>query len=197
MPKREEILKAVISLSDKCAAPADLTISTIAEHAGVGKGTVYEYFSSKEEILAEAVGYFIDTSLSPLTGMTFHGSFREGFDQIVEEVGRIVEHHHSFFQMVFLSGQLNDFDSRLTERYDAKFEPLLERLACLIERLTEVGKAEGIVTGNPSQDDMLFSFICIAVAFGCTTNGPPKLCSAKQADGMKDFLFGKFIKLLN
>ncbi len=37
----------------------DLTISQIAQVAGVGKGTVYEYFSNKEDIVFEIISSFI------------------------------------------------------------------------------------------------------------------------------------------
>jgi len=37
----------------------NITISKIAECAGVGKGTVYEYFSNKEDIVFEIISVFI------------------------------------------------------------------------------------------------------------------------------------------
>ena len=38
---------------------ADLTISQIAKQAGVGKGTIYEYFANKEDIVFEIITTFI------------------------------------------------------------------------------------------------------------------------------------------
>jgi len=38
----------------------DVTISQIAETAGVGKGTIYEYFENKEDIVFEIITTFID-----------------------------------------------------------------------------------------------------------------------------------------
>ena len=37
----------------------NITISKIAECAGVGKGTIYEYFSNKEDIVVEIISVFI------------------------------------------------------------------------------------------------------------------------------------------
>ena len=37
----------------------NITISKIAECAGVGKGTIYEYFSNKEDIVFEIISVFI------------------------------------------------------------------------------------------------------------------------------------------
>ncbi len=39
---------------------SDITVSQIAETAGVGKGTIYEYFSGKEDIVFEIIASFID-----------------------------------------------------------------------------------------------------------------------------------------
>jgi AcrR family transcriptional regulator len=38
----------------------NITISQIAQTAGVGKGTVYEYFSNKEDIVFEIISSFIE-----------------------------------------------------------------------------------------------------------------------------------------
>lgn len=37
----------------------NITISKIAECAGVGKGTIYEYFTNKEDIVFEIISVFI------------------------------------------------------------------------------------------------------------------------------------------
>jgi AcrR family transcriptional regulator len=37
----------------------DLTVSQIAKTAGIGKGTIYEYFSNKEDIVLEIIASFI------------------------------------------------------------------------------------------------------------------------------------------
>lgn len=41
-------------------------VSDIAKHAGVGKGTVYEYFSSKDDIFRGCVDYILDNHIRKL-----------------------------------------------------------------------------------------------------------------------------------
>lgn len=53
-PKREQILEAAARLFVEQGFHAT-TVGGIARLAGVGKGTVYEYFSSKEELFRELV----------------------------------------------------------------------------------------------------------------------------------------------
>ena len=51
--KREAIIAAAVTCFSRDGF-AGTTISAIAQQAKIGKGTVYEYFTSKEEILVEA-----------------------------------------------------------------------------------------------------------------------------------------------
>ena len=45
------VYQAALRLIARGASPAAMKVQDIAREAGIGKGTVYEYFSSKEEIL--------------------------------------------------------------------------------------------------------------------------------------------------
>lgn len=60
--KREKILLAAVEkfLDEDFY---QVTVTEIAELAGVGKGTVYEYFSSKEELFKESFSYCADNYL--------------------------------------------------------------------------------------------------------------------------------------
>lgn len=52
--ERETALyEAALRLIAKGVNPAAMKVQQIADEAGIGKGTVYEYFASKDEILQE------------------------------------------------------------------------------------------------------------------------------------------------
>jgi AcrR family transcriptional regulator len=55
-PKRELILQSVLELFIADGIKG-LKVSKIASHADIGKGTVYEYFRSKDELFLGAVEY--------------------------------------------------------------------------------------------------------------------------------------------
>jgi len=57
--KRREIYQAAMELFARKGVPRT-TIREIAENAGIGKGTVYEYFGSKKEILAASFEYMLE-----------------------------------------------------------------------------------------------------------------------------------------
>ncbi|MBN1272378.1 MAG: TetR/AcrR family transcriptional regulator [Candidatus Aminicenantes bacterium] len=56
--KKEKIIKAAIQVFARKGF-ARTTISDVAMEANIGKGTVYEYFSTKEELIHEGFSYFV------------------------------------------------------------------------------------------------------------------------------------------
>lgn len=54
-PKVEALYQAIMELFKEGADINNLTVAEIAKKAGIGKGTVYEYFGNKEEMIAEAI----------------------------------------------------------------------------------------------------------------------------------------------
>jgi len=57
--KEKSIFKGIIELLNQGYKIHELKVSDIAVAAGIGKGTVYEYFSTKEEIIRQAVSYYV------------------------------------------------------------------------------------------------------------------------------------------
>lgn len=64
--KEVGIYEAVLTLLAQGEDLSALTVSQIAAAAGIGKGTVYEYFASKEDILHGLSYYCLDNELSLL-----------------------------------------------------------------------------------------------------------------------------------
>jgi len=57
--KKQEILIAAMKVFARKGV-ASTKMADVAEAAGIGKGTIYEYFKSKDDIFAEAFGHFIE-----------------------------------------------------------------------------------------------------------------------------------------
>lgn len=55
--KEKAIYQAVVELFEEGADLNNLTVAEITGRAGIGKGTAYEYFSDKEEMIAKALFY--------------------------------------------------------------------------------------------------------------------------------------------
>lgn len=58
-PKVQQLYKAVIDYLNEGIDVNSLKISDITKKAGIGKGTAYEYFTSKEEVIGGGILYYI------------------------------------------------------------------------------------------------------------------------------------------
>ncbi|MBP5529921.1 MAG: helix-turn-helix transcriptional regulator, partial [Lachnospiraceae bacterium] len=86
LPDKEvKIYAAVGELIKEGKDVMSLTISEISNRAGIGKGTTYEYFESKEEIIFKALHYFVIDSLKVvLLKMLDEGSFKDKFYSVMD-----------------------------------------------------------------------------------------------------------------
>lgn len=62
--REEAVYRAVLRLIGSGADITRLRVQEIAAEAGIGKGTVYEYFTSKEEILHGVTQYCMESELA-------------------------------------------------------------------------------------------------------------------------------------
>lgn len=64
--REHALYAAALHLIEQGCDPKTMKVQQIAEAAGIGKGTVYEYFSSKSEILYGMTRYIFDDELHRL-----------------------------------------------------------------------------------------------------------------------------------
>ena len=99
--KKTAVLEAVISLVMEGKSLEALTVSETAARAGIGKGTVYEYFPSKEAMTAAAVCYYMRRELTALQGLIpLDRGFRIAVESSMTTVAEAVQSRLSFFHMV-------------------------------------------------------------------------------------------------
>ena len=103
-PKVKALYDAVLELLNENADVNTLTVSDITKRAGIGKGTAYEYFECKEEIIAGAIIYDAqkqgNESWKRLEGIAgFEDKIRYCFRWVVE----CVQEQRAFARFMFLS----------------------------------------------------------------------------------------------
>ncbi len=79
-------------------------IEDVAKEAGIGKGTVYEYFRSKQELFDEAINhnremYIVDIQRT----LALDGRFREKFIALAKYQTELVKSHIPIFNMMCTS----------------------------------------------------------------------------------------------
>ncbi|MCH1984293.1 TetR/AcrR family transcriptional regulator [Ruminococcus sp. OA3] len=108
-PKKQAVFKAVIAFLDKGLAPDSLKVSEIAAEAGIGKGTVYEYFSSKEEIITQTLVYELEMTAEEIQVMIQSaGSFEEVIRKLLDWIEENYERKTSFMRLLQLMERMDE-----------------------------------------------------------------------------------------
>jgi AcrR family transcriptional regulator len=143
------IYEAVGRLMAEGREPNDLKVSDITKAAGIGKGTAYEYFSSKEEIINRAVCYQMQTMLERAMNLLKNLTTLEAqLTQMIEWAEYSVANHmiSNFFKL-----QIKDADNQADMENRAG-----ELAACrdrFFEKLADIMLETGNLDGSISKPE--------------------------------------------
>lgn len=128
--KVEKLYNAVTELLEEGRDINTLTVSEITEKAGIGKGTAYEYFRSKEEMIVKAVLYGRDKDLRSIEKrVEAQPAFREKYMEILRWMEEISTGKGSgviFRHMVQESMQLSNAMKEEISKYGCNPEFVFE-----------------------------------------------------------------------
>ena len=149
LTKRDLILKAALGVfSERGFHKAK--IEDIAQEAGVGKGTVYEYFTSKEQLFREMLMEGINCFNNALAEELRHVDTVQGkLTQLVEKNIEVGWRYRHLAKIALLENSLMDEPFR---------QWFLDMHGCRIKTIEDIVK-EGVVTGEitHSLDPHLFA----------------------------------------
>ena len=145
-PKKARLMfEAVIEYVHEKIDPGSLTVQDITARAGVGKGTAYEYFSSKEELIALAL--FFDYGLRILELQELlekKKNFEEKMLGLLDWLHDNKSYHMTFVKMIQISagdeGVCQMLQTRIPQDvFDGMHSYLMEEGDALMEEGYEQG----------------------------------------------------------
>lgn len=112
----------------------DLTISEVAKTAGVGKGTIYEYFSNKEEIVFEIVNILLhEHNINKKARIDSKESSKEKIIEFfgvfyIDEFVELRQLYKEFISITLSNPQAEmvEFHSKCDETYFRWFEEIIQ-----------------------------------------------------------------------
>lgn len=170
--KIDKVIAIYHAVEDFIAEGADLStmrVSDIAAKAGIGKGTTYEYFTSKEELVVKAMIYLVDSMTKRiLNNMEKVDTFQDKFMLLLAEMEEKVKQRACILKYFHMLGDMNlcvpMHDLLLENNEEAiKANPMR-----IIRYLLEQGKQEGIIGESLPQSYMetvLFSKVIAFVVY--------------------------------
>lgn len=141
---KDKILSAVLSHIKEGNNLEHMTISKIANEAEIGKSTVYEHFSSKEEMISETYQYLLDHYDSILTADHQKMNFKDAFIEQIRRVLMVMKDARQIMSAIM------NFDQETFVSYGKHLEQSAETIRLKIQErfksIIYLGVIEGIIT---------------------------------------------------
>lgn len=194
-PKVKAMFEAVLELFASGREPGTLKVEEITKKAGIGKGTAYEYFSSKEEIVVGALNYETRQQMSSIyqlleSQMSFKEIIMTGLDMLEST---FVKYRGFTIISRIVSDETLNGKNMLTEM--EKYKDNCGRIADLSERAAKRARQEGLIqeTDAYKVQSAIISQIVGYAIFITKQNLYPDM--DKQT--AKEFAYENILKLLN
>ncbi len=161
--KEGRILEATLELLNSGVGPHTLKISEIAQLAGVGKGTVYEYFETKEQLLVRAVLFSLEREIdSARSYILERRNFYDQFMAMLDMAARTTDSGFSGMRLLMSGGGERELCDQVRE---------LEQRVCgfsaqmdgVMAELLERGYQEGVIC-RPAEDEYAMIVLRSAMA---------------------------------
>ena len=169
--KTDKVIAIYHAIEDFVAEGADLTsmrVSDIASKAGIGKGTTYEYFTSKEEMVVKAMIYLVDSMTKRIIKrMDKVDSFQEKYMVLLDEMEEKVKQRAcilKYFDMLRDMNLCEQMRGVLVDNEEAKKANPMR----IIQYLIAIGQKEGVISASYTQsyvEAVMFSKIIAFVTF--------------------------------
>lgn len=137
-PKVLAAYRAVAELFMEGADLSSLTVSEITARAGIGKGTVYDYFANKEEMLAGALYHEMDVVCSELyKQLQKKRNLYEKMEQILVDMEEHMQEVGCAFKVLHLLMDNSQVSKQLRELFRRRKDNEIPLFALLRELIIE------------------------------------------------------------
>ncbi|GAA0104520.1 hypothetical protein UT300013_11420 [Paraclostridium sordellii] len=162
------IFNAVNELLNEGIKLHTVKVADIAKKAGIGKGTIYDYFKSKEEILERAFLYNMDIELyENIKKINKGNNFKEKVYIILDIIEKSTTDYSSFSNILFSNLSHNEFKGILENNKDY-INKRYELLKKSINDLLSIGVLENIIKEQEDKDYQIMVFESVVTGFGHT-----------------------------
>lgn len=190
--------RAVWNLMDEGRDIYKLKVSDITERAGIGKGTAYEYFRSKEEILERAVRYDAEFQYQELSEkLEKQATLRDSMECVFSWLENNMGRRRFVMQFIKLSAEMQDKEGggdfcSMEQHMNHGFEAFRHLIGIMVEK----GRLEGSISREIPEEHAQLTLLSQFMAFYVylAVEKPAEEAATRMT---KDFLYGNIIKSLS
>lgn len=151
--KEKAIFAGIMALIREGINPYTIKVSDIAKKADVGKGTIYDYFKSKEEAISKALLHHLGRGLEEtLKAVEGKDGFRDKYYVILWILARQADENKEQCKMFSPLGELSDFYEHLAD-YQEYLQANDRWVKRIFEDVFEAGIREGLIRSLEDEEE--------------------------------------------
>lgn len=142
-----------------------IKVADITARAGIGKGTAYEYFSDKGELISSAILYGMNAIYHEIGNrIKEKNSFEESIYFVLSFIEEKISQRDCFLKYVHIITDNGEISERLREAMKKQGEDVYNSEDC-IRYMMHLGRETGEITGSLPEDYMYLSIASKIVGY--------------------------------
>lgn len=195
--KVQKMYEAIAAFVEEKRDLSAVKVSEITSRAGIGKGTAYEYFSSKEEIIVHATLWLCGQQLNRMVeGISKLGGFKEKFFFLL----KWIQEHKEYNDLIIkaMKGSFQGDCEKIKTCVPEELAGLVqEHIAMQVNALLEQGYQEGIFKEQNVEKRLIIFFgALMQYGFG-TMNREDGAKMQMKENELMEFTYECLVKALN
>jgi len=149
--KEIAVFEGIMNLLRSGTNPYKLKVSEIAKSANIGKGTVYDYFNSKEEAISMALIYNIQRDMKHVKSVINNEkTFKDKFYMLLDLIKENMENKYSTLSLLT---NYRDLDEIFEHKLEVNMDPsvFVSELENIFSIIIDKGIEEGVVDDKESK----------------------------------------------
>lgn len=197
-PKVLAMYGAVIDLINEGCDINTLKVADITTRAGIGKGTAYEYFSSKEEIVSSSILFHMQKCVKELKEITeSEKSFHEKIDNIMDFIDKHAHEKQGIFFLIKIMMESYEIPKKMQDEYKR-----IRHRCCEKERneILDSIVADGVREGLIREENVFLRRAAVetqlSVYFMYRVAAEKKIEIDLKSDFLREYVYQNMLKLL-
>lgn len=186
------LYQAVIELLDEGMEVHQIKVSDITNRAGVGKGTAYEYFSSKEEMIAKAIYWHGNQRFLELVeNLKGQKSLKDQLMEVFNFIENVVYKDNGCRQLF----KLPQSEEKAQKEIEEKMKSAREYAQTVLELIAKQGREENSI--HPKFSDFQIQAVAFPALFGYFVYlAQFEHVSEKSKESMREFTCANLLSIL-
>ncbi len=195
--KRTALYEAALSLIEEKKDLSAIKVIEIAGRADIGKGTVYEYFESKEQLLAEAIIYSVRQGVADFEKViNAAAGFKQSYMALLRHAFLLFSKSRVFLKYIIMNECSFSVHQAFQSVIKKKFEDVRKSYMHICKDIIDKGVEEGIIRNMPGRFELFVAFRSSIACVLAAKQGMPEFNGLTEKQIMEKS-YGMFVKMLN